>query len=118
MLLEFCCANNVTIMSDLDGYITVQEAAKVLGVNIYRVHQIIRDGRLPSIKVGTIRLIRNDDLALVAHRKVGRPKKEARQAAKPSESGVTPSPNTKTPATRAAAPKKAITETKSTKKTK
>lgn len=43
-----------------------------------RVQQLIWDGRLPAEKMGRDYFIKEDDLKLVADRKPGRPKKEAK----------------------------------------
>ncbi|MCI0338817.1 MAG: helix-turn-helix domain-containing protein [Acidobacteria bacterium] len=55
--------------------LTTNEAAKRLGVTVQRVHALIRDGRLPAELLGRDYVIREEDLALVAVRKPGRPKK-------------------------------------------
>ena len=55
--------------------ITTKEAAEKLGVNVQRVRQLIKAGRLPAQKVGRDWVIRPRDLEKVAHRKPGRPRK-------------------------------------------
>ena len=57
-------------------FINTKEAAKLLGVNDSRVRQLILAGRLPAQKVGRDWIIRERDLAKVADRKPGRPKKK------------------------------------------
>lgn len=57
--------------------LTTSEAAERLGVSPIRVRVLIRQGRLPAQKKGRDYLIKEADLALVAERKVGRPKKAA-----------------------------------------
>jgi len=59
-----------------ERYYTVKEAAKLLKVSPGRVHQLICWGKLPSIKIGPLRLILEKPLKEFAakERKVGRPK--------------------------------------------
>ena len=59
-----------------DKILTAKQAAKALGVNDSRVRQLILAGRLPAQKFGHIWLIREKDLAKVADRKPGRPKRK------------------------------------------
>jgi excisionase family DNA binding protein len=53
--------------------LTTEESAERLGVTKRRVQAMIRDGRLPAEKMGRDWFIREEDLALVADRKPGRP---------------------------------------------
>jgi excisionase family DNA binding protein len=55
--------------------LSVTETAKRLGVIRQRVLQLINSGRLPAVKVGNAYVIKEQDLELVAERKVGRPQK-------------------------------------------
>lgn len=55
--------------------INTKEASRQLGVNMQRVRQLIAAGRLPAQKVGRDWIIRERDLAKVADRRPGRPKK-------------------------------------------
>jgi excisionase family DNA binding protein len=55
--------------------ITPAEAAKRLRITSERVRALIHAGRLPAQQYGRIYLIHEDDLALVKHRKPGRPRK-------------------------------------------
>lgn len=57
--------------------LTTPEVAERLGLSIRRVQALIKAGRLPSQQFGRDHVINEADLALVAERKVGRPKKEA-----------------------------------------
>jgi excisionase family DNA binding protein len=57
--------------------ITVQDAANRLGVTRERVYKLIADERLPATRFGRDWIIKEKDLALVADRKPGRPRKEA-----------------------------------------
>ncbi len=56
--------------------ISAKDAAIKLGVSIRRVQQLAESGRLPSQQIGGTLVIEESDLALVADRKTGRPKKE------------------------------------------
>lgn len=56
--------------------LTTPQVAAMLGITVPRVHQLISAGRLPSQQFGRDHLIKESDLALVAERKAGRPKKE------------------------------------------
>ena len=53
--------------------ITTNEAAERLGVTVQRIHALIRSGRLPAERLGRDYVIKEEDLALVAERKAGRP---------------------------------------------
>jgi excisionase family DNA binding protein len=59
---------------------TVNDAAAVLGISTRRVLQLIAAGRLPATKLGWGYLIRRPDLALVAERRWGRPRKNHQYA--------------------------------------
>ena len=54
--------------------LTTKEAADRLGVSLGRVHQLIKEERLPADKKGRDYLIEEKDLRLVSNRKVGRPR--------------------------------------------
>jgi excisionase family DNA binding protein len=55
--------------------ISTKEAAERLEVHQTRIQVLIREKRLPAVMVGGTYLIKEDDLALVADRKPGRPPK-------------------------------------------
>jgi excisionase family DNA binding protein len=55
--------------------LTTNEVAERLGVTVQRVHQFIKDERLPAQKMGRDYLIDEDDLKRVADRHTGRPPK-------------------------------------------
>jgi excisionase family DNA binding protein len=55
--------------------LTTSEVAARLGVTPNRVWALIKAGRLPSQQFGRDHLIKESDVALVADRKPGRPKK-------------------------------------------
>jgi len=61
----------------MENLLTTQQASKILNVNPSRVRQLILKGRLPAIKFGRDWVISKDDLAKVAHRKNGRPRKSS-----------------------------------------
>jgi excisionase family DNA binding protein len=55
--------------------LTTREVSEKLNVSVRRVHQFIKQGRLPAAKLGRDYVIQEKDLRLVAERKNGRPKK-------------------------------------------
>jgi excisionase family DNA binding protein len=59
----------------MEDFLTVSEAAKELNISARRVHQLIKDERLPAQKLGSYFVIKRADLALVKERPLGRPKK-------------------------------------------
>lgn len=61
----------------MNGILTTQQVAERLGVTTGRVRQMIVDGQLPATKMGRDNFIKESDLKLVEHRKVGRPPKSA-----------------------------------------
>jgi excisionase family DNA binding protein len=104
--------------------LTTEEAAERLGVTSVRVRAMILAGRLPAEKFGHVHMIREEDLALVADRKPGRPpltdeEKAARAAQRAAASGAVSlpfePPVTAKPARKAGAKK--TRAKKSTKKT-
>lgn len=54
-----------------------KEVAAKLGVSQQQIQKLIKLGRLPAQLVGRDYIIQESDLALVADRKAGRPKKKA-----------------------------------------
>ena len=58
-----------------DGFLNTQQVADHLGITRTRVQQMIIAGRLPATKIGRDNFVREEDLALVEHRKRGRPRK-------------------------------------------
>jgi excisionase family DNA binding protein len=83
-------------------FISTTEAASLLKITRQRVLDFIKDGRLSASKLGNVYMIRKSDLALVAERKTGRPKKAEREgeavkaaangAAKPTATKVKKAP--------------------------
>jgi excisionase family DNA binding protein len=58
--------------------ITVGEAAKRLAISRRRVLALIQMGRLPAERFGNTYALKEADLALVAERTPGRPRKEGK----------------------------------------
>ena len=57
-----------------DAYVSVAEAAEMLGVHPQRIHQRIRDRSLPAEKVGSQWAIQANDLRRLRHNaRPGRP---------------------------------------------
>ena len=54
--------------------LTTAKAAEKLGVDPSRIRQLILAGQLPATKHGRDWIIREQDLKLVAIRKIGRPR--------------------------------------------
>jgi excisionase family DNA binding protein len=59
-----------------DEMLTTKQVAEKLGITTGRVWALIKAGRLPSQQMGRDHIIKESDLALVAERKPGRPKKD------------------------------------------
>ena len=59
-------------------YITPKDASEQLGVHYSRVMALIREGRIPAMKISAVYLIKQEDLDEFAKlpRITGRPKKE------------------------------------------
>src|SRR5215831_10999710 len=68
--------------------ITTEEAAARLGVTKRRVQAMIRSGRLLAEKMGRDWFIKEEDLALVADRKPGRPPAAKKGAKKVKKGGA------------------------------
>ncbi|MEK7856280.1 MAG: helix-turn-helix domain-containing protein [Acidobacteriota bacterium] len=60
-----------------DELLTTSQVAARLGISAIRVRALVRDGRLPAVKMGRDYLIREADLELVRDRKPGRPRNQA-----------------------------------------
>ncbi|HYP00138.1 MAG TPA: helix-turn-helix domain-containing protein [Pyrinomonadaceae bacterium] len=67
--------------------LTTKQVAERLGVSIGRIHQLIKEERLPAEKIGRDYVIREDDLKLVEDRKVGRPPKAKAESSNVSRKG-------------------------------
>ncbi len=66
-------------------FLTTSEVAGRLRVTVARVHQLIREHRLPAEKKGRDYLINETDLKLVRNRKPGRPRKRKGNATQRSK---------------------------------
>ena len=64
------------------GSLSTAEAAERLGISARRVQQLAKAGCLPAKTFGGSLMIEEMDLALVAERKPGRPKKQAKNKGK------------------------------------
>ncbi len=53
--------------------LTVRGVSERLNISVWRVHQLIKAGRLPAEKLGSQYVVRTGDLKLVEVRKNGRP---------------------------------------------
>lgn len=49
-------------VADGDGLIDVHDAARLLGCSVPTVERLVRDGKIPSVKVGRLRRFRRADL--------------------------------------------------------
>ena len=85
--------------------ITTAEAAVRLGVHQTRVQVLIREGRLPAQMIGGTYIIKEEDLALVADRKPGRPKAKPNDAAQVEATRESVPVEVKPPATKRAGKK-------------
>ena len=61
--------------------LTTGEVAERLGVTVQRVHQFIKDERLPAQKMGRDYLIDEEDLKRIGDRPTGRPPKVSTEKA-------------------------------------
>ena len=56
-------ATTTVVMPELDGLVTLETTARVLGISHGSVKNTIRRGDLASVKLGARRMIRRSDLA-------------------------------------------------------
>jgi excisionase family DNA binding protein len=56
--------------------LTTQQVAERLGVHRSRVHALIREGRMPVERFGSLYMIDEDDLNRLEIKRVGRPAKK------------------------------------------
>jgi excisionase family DNA binding protein len=59
--------------------LTTSQASEKLNVSVRRIHQFIKQGRLPAEKLGRDYVIKEKDLRFVTERKNGRPPKKKTQ---------------------------------------
>jgi excisionase family DNA binding protein len=62
---------------DLEGYISVKEAAKIIGVSPRRVHDYIDKGQLPARSVGNIRVLPIEEVQNFQPKPSGRQRSKA-----------------------------------------
>ena len=68
------------MLTTLIDHFSTHEAGRILGVSASRVRQLIREGRLPGVKVSGVYLIPSKMLYLVSDRKAGYPRGRPRKA--------------------------------------
>lgn len=71
--LDNSCPYNPDVPKANHDYISTTEAGEILGISRQRVLKLVQQGRLKSIKVANVYLIKKSDLADVKDRKPGRP---------------------------------------------
>lgn len=54
--------NGVDQAGALAGYVTVKDAAEQLQVSTQRIYQLLREGSLSGIKVGSVRLVKQQTI--------------------------------------------------------
>lgn len=60
-------------MSSIPGYLTISEAAEVIGVDGSQVRRYCIDGKLPAVKVGKSWLIKREDVKKFDRPPMGNP---------------------------------------------
>lgn len=60
----------------MEQFISVTEAAKVLGITRTAVLKKIKEGALPARKIGNTYIINRDDLNIISDREVSKSQKE------------------------------------------
>src|SRR5258708_18505455 len=60
---------------NLPGYVSVKEAAKILGLSDKRVYEFVDEGRLPSMWAADVIVIPLDEVKKFKRRTSGRPRK-------------------------------------------
>src|SRR5258708_25552848 len=60
---------------NLPGYVSVKEAAKILGISDKRVYEYVDEGRLPSMWAADVIMIPVDEVKKFKRRTSGRPRK-------------------------------------------
>src|SRR5260370_1158509 len=59
----------------LPGYVSVKEAAKILGISDKRVYEYVNEGRLPSMWAADVIMIPLDEIQKFKRRTSGRPRR-------------------------------------------
>jgi len=70
------CPYNPAVPKANHDFISVPEAAKILGLSRQRVLQLVQQKRLKAIMVASVYVIKKTDLANIEERKPGRPAKK------------------------------------------
>ena len=60
---------------NLPGYVSIKEAARILGISDKRVYEYVDEGRLPSMWAADVIMIPLDDVKNFKRRSSGRPRK-------------------------------------------
>lgn len=60
---------------NLPGYVSIKEAAKILGLSDKRVYEYVDEGRLPSLWAADVIMIPLDEVKTFKRRSPGRPRK-------------------------------------------
>src|SRR5438552_2229300 len=60
---------------NLPGYVSIKEAAKILGISDKRVYEYVDEGRLPSMWAADVIMIPLDEVQKFKRRSSGRPRK-------------------------------------------
>lgn len=67
--------DEVTDIPNMPGYITVKEAASILGVTVSRVHDYIEDGRIPAVRASHVLMLPEKEVRTFEPKIPGRPRK-------------------------------------------
>jgi excisionase family DNA binding protein len=67
--------NEYTNRPNLPGYVSIKEAAKILGISDKRVYEYVDEGRLPSMWAADVIMIPLDEIKKFKRRSSGRPRK-------------------------------------------
>ncbi|QBD79431.1 DNA-binding protein [Ktedonosporobacter rubrisoli] len=67
--------NEDTAVPDLSGYITVKEAAEILGLSARAVYEFVDEERLPSLRAGHAVLVLREAVERFERQPVGKPRK-------------------------------------------
>src|SRR6266700_1635847 len=59
----------------IPGYVSIKEAAKILGISDKRVYEYVDEGRLPSMWAADVIMIPLDEVKKFKRRSSGRPRK-------------------------------------------
>ncbi|MBE3561218.1 MAG: helix-turn-helix domain-containing protein [Ktedonobacteraceae bacterium] len=62
-------------LPDLPGYVSIKEAAKLLGVRDRTVYEYVEEGRLPGVRAANVIMISIKDVAEFKRNAAGRPRK-------------------------------------------